>query len=105
MTATDEFAMIADVYDLWSSDMTADVPFYVSEAVGSSGPVLEIGVGTGRVAVAMARAGVDVVGIDVSPSMLQRARRRVEGQRLTDRVTWSRPTCAGSTSAGTSRWR
>lgn len=71
---TDEYAVIASVYDLWSADMTADVPFYVAEAVAAGGPVLEIGVGTGRVAAAVARAGVDVVGIDVSPSMLERAR-------------------------------
>ncbi|MBW3662216.1 MAG: class I SAM-dependent methyltransferase [Actinobacteria bacterium] len=83
---SDEYAAIAEVYDLWSADMTADVPFYVSEAVATGGPVLEVGVGTGRVSVAMARAGVDVVGIDVSPSMLGRARDRVERERLGDRI-------------------
>lgn len=82
----DEYAAIASVYDLWSADMTADVPFYVAEAVASGGPVLEIGVGTGRVAAAVARAGRDVVGIDVSPSMLERARGRLDGEDLSDRV-------------------
>jgi SAM-dependent methyltransferase len=82
----DEYAAIADVYDLWSADVTADVPFYVSEARSSGGPVLEVGVGTGRVAVAIARAGVEVVGIDVSPSMLARARRRVADEAMTDRI-------------------
>lgn len=76
---SDEYAVIASVYDLWSADMTADVPFYVAESVDSGGPVLEIGVGTGRIAAAVARAGVDVVGIDVSPSMLARARQTLEG--------------------------
>jgi SAM-dependent methyltransferase len=85
--ADDEYAAIADVYDLWSADVTADVPFYVSEAVQARGPVLEIGVGTGRVAVAMARAGAEVVGIDTSPSMLQRARARVAAEGLEDRIT------------------
>lgn len=83
----DEYAVIAAVYDLWSADMTADVPFYVGEAVASGGPVLEIGVGTGRVATAVARAGVDVVGIDVSPSMLERARRSLEADEVADHVT------------------
>jgi SAM-dependent methyltransferase len=83
---SDEYAAIAEVYDLWSADMTADVPFYVSEAVATGGPVLEVGVGTGRVSVAMARAGVDVVGIDVSPSMLRRARERVQREGLGGRV-------------------
>lgn len=86
MTTRDEFAPIADVYDLWSSDMTADVPFYVSEAVENGGPVLEVGAGTGRVSVAIAQAGVDVVGIDVSPSMLERGRARAEAAGLTERV-------------------
>ncbi len=79
---TDEWAAIADVYDQWASDMTADVPFYVSEAVAVGGPVLEVGVGTGRVAVAIARTGVDVVGIDNSPSMLARAADRVAAAPL-----------------------
>ncbi|HEX9888511.1 MAG TPA: class I SAM-dependent methyltransferase, partial [Nitriliruptorales bacterium] len=82
----DEFAPIADVYDLWSADMQADVPFYVSEAVEHGGPVLEVGAGTGRVSVAIARAGVPVVGIDLSPAMLARARARVEAEDLADRV-------------------
>ena len=83
----DEYAAIAAVYDLWSADMTADVPFYVAEAVADGGPVLEIGVGTGRVAAAMARAGVEVVGIDVSPSMLARAREALADEGVADRVT------------------
>jgi len=83
----DEYASIADVYDLWSADMTADVPFYVSEAVAAKGPVLEVGVGTGRVAVAMARAGAEVVGIDVSPSMLTRAKDRVDREELDGRIS------------------
>lgn len=82
----DEYAAIADVYDLWSADMTADIPFYVSEAVSYGGPVLEVGVGTGRVSVAVAKAGVDVVGVDNSPSMLQRARARVDTEGLAGRI-------------------
>lgn len=83
---TDEWEAIADVYDQWSSDMTADVPFYVSEAVQAGGPVLEIGTGTGRVAAAMARAGVSVVGIDNSPSMLAKAEVQLAEDGLADRV-------------------
>lgn len=82
----DEYAVIAAVYDLWSADMTADVPFYVAEAVASRGPVLEVGVGTGRVAAAVARAGIDVVGIDVSPSMLDRATETLADHDVADQV-------------------
>lgn len=83
---TDEWAALAPVYDHWSADMTADVPFYVSEARDAGGPVLEIGVGTGRVARAIAGVGVDVVGVDVSPSMLAQAREVLAADGLTDRV-------------------
>lgn len=83
----DDYAVIASVYDLWSAEMVADVPFYVAEAAAVGGPVLEIGVGTGRVAAAMARAGIEVVGIDVSPSMLAQAERALADEDVADRVT------------------
>lgn len=83
---SDEYAVIAAVYDLWSAEMTEDVPFYVAEAAEAGGPVLEIGVGTGRVAAAVARTGIDVVGIDVSPSMLERARQTLAQEQVEGRV-------------------
>ena len=54
-----------------------DVRFYVDLARSSGGPVLELGVGTGRVALAIAKAGVDVVGIDPMKPMLERAEERL----------------------------
>lgn len=83
---SDEWSAIAQVYDLWSADMTADVPFYVQEARASGGPVLEVGVGTGRVAHAIAKVGIDVVGVDTSASMLEIARDRMATSGLQDRV-------------------
>jgi SAM-dependent methyltransferase len=63
-------------YDEWSADMTADVPFYVSLAQEADGPVVELAVGSGRVAAPVARAiGRTVIGIDASPAMLEQARR------------------------------
>ena len=67
---------IARVYDPWSRGVVEDVPFYVDEAVRSGGPVLELGVGTGRIAVPIAAAGVRVVGVDLSAGMLDVARER-----------------------------
>jgi SAM-dependent methyltransferase len=64
------------VYDPWSRSVTEDVPFYVAEALRSGGPVLELGVGTGRIAVPIAAAGVPVVGVDLSEGMLEVARER-----------------------------
>lgn len=54
-----------------------DVRFYVDLARKSGGPVLELGVGTGRVALAIAGAGVDVVGIEPMAPMLERAAERL----------------------------
>jgi SAM-dependent methyltransferase len=67
---------IARVYDPWSRSVVEDVPFYVEEAVRSGGPVLELGVGTGRIAVPIAASGIRVVGVDLSAGMLEVARER-----------------------------
>jgi SAM-dependent methyltransferase len=48
-----------------------DIQYYVTLARRSGGPVLEYGVGNGRIAIPMARAGVEVVGIDLSQPMLR----------------------------------
>ncbi|HVU76668.1 MAG TPA: class I SAM-dependent methyltransferase [Gaiellaceae bacterium] len=69
---------IARVYDPWSASVVEDVPFYLEEAVRSGGPVLELGVGTGRIAVPVAAAGIEVVGVDLSAGMLEVARERAE---------------------------
>jgi SAM-dependent methyltransferase len=72
VSAYDAFA---PVYDLWSSHMTEDVPFYVDLAREADGPVVELAVGTGRVAISVARAiGRPVLGVDSSPAMIERAR-------------------------------
>jgi SAM-dependent methyltransferase len=62
---------IARLYDPWSRSVVEDVSFYVGEAVHSGGPVLELGVGTGRIAVPIAAAGISVVGVDLSAGMLE----------------------------------
>ena len=67
----------ADHYEEWSAHMTADVAFYVELAREASGPLVELAVGTGRVAIPVAReTGRRVVGIDSSPAMLEQARIR-----------------------------
>ncbi len=69
---------IAELFDPWSRSVTEDVPFYVAEARKSGGPVVELGVGTGRIAVPTAAAGIGVIGIDSSSAMLDVCRRRAE---------------------------
>jgi ubiquinone/menaquinone biosynthesis C-methylase UbiE len=67
----------ASRYDEWSAEMTADVAFYVELARKADGPVVELAVGNGRVAIPVALAtGRRVIGIDFSPAMLEQARVR-----------------------------
>ncbi|MEX2210327.1 MAG: class I SAM-dependent methyltransferase [Gaiellaceae bacterium] len=69
---------IARVYDPWSVSVTEDVGFYVDLAVEAGGPVVELGVGTGRIAVPTAAAGISVIGVDDSPAMLEVCREQAE---------------------------
>src|SRR5262245_46954314 len=65
----------ADYYDDWSAHMAADVAFYVSLARQADGPLVELAIGNGRVAIPVAQAtGQRVIGIDSSPAMLALAR-------------------------------
>ena len=73
MSSYDAFAAI---YDTWAAHMTEDVPFYVELAREADGPVVELAVGTGRVAIPVAQAlGRPLLGIDSSPAMLALARK------------------------------
>src|SRR2546422_10277918 len=68
---------LADRYGDWSTSVTADVPFYVGLARDADGPLVELAVGNGRVAIPVAQAtGRRVIGIDSSPAMLEQARVR-----------------------------
>jgi SAM-dependent methyltransferase len=76
----DEYAPFYD----WENARTlgrADVPFWRRVAAGTKGRALELGCGTGRVSLPLVRAGVSLVGLDRSPAMLERARRRVRARR------------------------
>jgi len=70
-------------------DARRDVAFYVEEATRAGGPVLELGCGTGRVLLPVARAGGEVVGLDGSDRMLERCRERLarEDDAVRRRVT------------------
>ncbi len=72
--ASPEFGALYDAIPAYAE--RADVGFYVSEAArsGAAARVLEVGCGTGRITLPLARAGHPVVGVDISPAMLARAR-------------------------------
>ena len=73
-----QYDAIAELYDGYPGNYLEDVLFFVEEARASGSPVMEVGVGTGRLAFCLAAAGLDVVGIDSSPAMLRALVRRKE---------------------------
>jgi SAM-dependent methyltransferase len=81
-----QYDAIARLYDPWSAGVVEDVSFYVEEAVASGGPVVELGVGTGRIAIPTAAAGVDVIGVDTSAEMLAVCREQARAAGVESRV-------------------
>jgi SAM-dependent methyltransferase len=74
----DEYALAAEFYDETVPYRDRqDVAFYVEMAREPGGPVLEIGCGTGRVLIPTARAGIEIVGLDLSPRMLTLCREKL----------------------------
>lgn len=72
-----EYDPFAADYNLWSAEMTEDVPFYVELAREATEPIVELAVGSGRVAIPIAReTGKRVIGIDRSAAMLAVGRER-----------------------------
>jgi SAM-dependent methyltransferase len=77
-----EYDAIAELYDPWSRTVTEDIDFYVAQARKAQGVVVELGVGTGRIALPIAAAGVPVIGVDSSEGMLEVCRKRAEAAGL-----------------------
>ena len=78
----DAYANDALYYDLIHQQDPGDVGLWLSFAGRTDRPVLEVGVGTGRIALELARAGHEVTGIDPSPTMIARARAHAESDAL-----------------------
>jgi SAM-dependent methyltransferase len=74
----------AGAYDDWYADRFAEVGPAVEllAALGSPGPVLELGIGTGRLALPLAERGLEVHGVDASRPMVERLRAKPGGDRL-----------------------
>ena len=81
----------AEFYDAEFADRSYDLDFYLRQAVRIEGSVLELACGTGRIAIPIAQAGLEVAGLDVSQPMLERARRKASAQGL--RVDWHLADC------------
>lgn len=80
---------IAPYYDLIHADLTADVGLLLHLAAGTIGPILELGCGSGRILLPLARAGHIITGVDNSPAMLALAHDRLaaESPATRQRVT------------------
>lgn len=74
----------ADVYNtlvkLWNPPSTAEIGFYSGMATGLETPIFELGCGTGRLSVPLAKLGHAVTGIDCSEEMLSKARAKAEAE-------------------------
>jgi SAM-dependent methyltransferase len=78
--------LIADVYDEWHAHMDPAATVDVLASLGGDGPVLELGIGTGRVAIPLAARGLEVHGVDASPAMVEHMRAKPGGGGI--RVTF-----------------
>lgn len=84
----DPYSIMVEFYDRWSARMTGDVEFYVRRATAARGPVIELGVGTGRIAIPIAQAGQRVIGVDRSTVMLTEGARRADLAGVAERITF-----------------
>lgn len=74
----------ADYYDLTQRGVTGDVSFYLEQAEQAGGKVLDLACGTGRISIPMAKAGIDVTGLDLSQEMLEKARQKASEEGVAD---------------------
>lgn len=88
--AAAEYDRFADIYAVWTdtaASTRANLPFYVETYRTADGPVVELGIGDGRIAIEAAAAGCHLVGVDISAAMLELCRRRAEQRGVADRMT------------------
>lgn len=77
----DQFTDVARTYD-WTEQSTDDIPFFVALARQADGEILELGAGTGRVTIPVAKLGKPITALDVSEAMLSRARAKAESHNI-----------------------
>ena len=72
------YERLGPLYDRWCAGVDHDIPFYVLICEGATGPIVELGAGSGRISVELARHGHRVIALDASPVMLAQAERRAQ---------------------------
>ena len=78
----------AELYDVLHDGYRDDLGFYRGLAEDFGGPVLELGAGTGRVTVALARAGFEVTAVEPAAAMRARGAARLATAAVAGRVAW-----------------
>jgi SAM-dependent methyltransferase len=88
--SSSEYDTFADIYQVWAetaASTSANLAFYVGAYLAADGPVVELGVGDGRIAVPAASRGRSVIGVDLSRAMLDRCRLRATAAGVLERLT------------------
>ena len=82
-----DYNKFSEIYDL-VYDFDYDIDFYLGRARKAGGDILEVGCGTGRISLPLARAGIRVIGVDNSSGMLELAREKLAGEdeKIRERV-------------------
>ncbi|MBN2266576.1 MAG: class I SAM-dependent methyltransferase [Candidatus Aminicenantes bacterium] len=75
-----------ELYDLLFDGLDFDIPYWVETAKAAGGPVLEMACGTGRILLAVSKAGVEIEGFDASPAMIRRLRDKAGAAGLSVRA-------------------
>ncbi len=83
-----DYTPFAELYDLFYADFDEDLEMYRGFAERTGGPILEVGSGTGRVALALAEDGHTIVGLELSEALRAVAQHKADQAQLTDRVTF-----------------
>src|SRR3972149_2494185 len=81
-----DYTAFAELYDLFYAAFDADIPMYAGFAERTGGPILEIGSGTGRVALALAEEGHHIIGLEISQAMRSIAQRKIDAAGASDQV-------------------
>ena len=88
--AGDEYDRFAEIYSVWTATAAstqANLKFYLGAYAAAEGPVVELGIGDGRIAVEAAARGQSIIGVDRSVAMLELCRQRAERAGVLNRIT------------------
>jgi SAM-dependent methyltransferase len=85
-----EYESFAEIYEAWTSTADSTNPnlaFYIDTYLAAQGPIVELGVGDGRIAIEAARRGCSLTGVDLSPAMLARCHERSAQAGVAEQLT------------------